>query len=238
TPESELRDGFAGTITQWPLGELSLARIDSQRQQVRRTDRDIARAPRAGYYANLQVRGTSLMRQGGRVTVLRPGDLAVVATDERFAFEFGTDFRQLSLHLPGPLLDAQTSGRLRTATRLDTATGLGAAVRHALEALTRSPLTPESAGRLAVLAGGMLAVALDTAALADPEPPPPPRSTRDHRTALTDIEEHLADNDLSPAATARRLDISVRRLHQLFAGQERSYAGTVRRLRLEQARRD
>jgi len=62
TPESELRDGFAGTVTQWPLGELSLARIDSQRQQVRRTDRDIARAPHAGYYANLQVRGTSLMR--------------------------------------------------------------------------------------------------------------------------------------------------------------------------------
>src|SRR5262249_32965183 len=54
TPESELRDGFAGTVTQWPLGELSLARIDSQRQQVRRTDRDIARAPRTGYYANLQ----------------------------------------------------------------------------------------------------------------------------------------------------------------------------------------
>jgi AraC-like DNA-binding protein len=242
TPESELRDGFAGTVTQWPLGELSLARIDSQRQQVRRTDRDIDRGPRAGYYANLQVRGTSLMRQDGRVAVLRPGDIAVVATDQRFAFEFGSDFRQLSLYLPGPLVDARTTGRLRTATRLDTATGVGAAVRHALQALTRSPLAPESAARLAALAGGMLAVALDASAatghLVNPEPPRPLRSARDHRTALADIEEHLADDDLSPAATARRLGISVRRLHQLFAEQERSYASTVRRLRLEQARRD
>src|SRR5262249_26501096 len=101
TPESDLRDGFAGTVTQWPLGELSIARIDSQRQRVRRTDRDIARATRPGYYANLQVRGTSEMRQGGRTALLRPGDLAVVATGERFAFEFGTDFRQLSLFIPG-----------------------------------------------------------------------------------------------------------------------------------------
>src|SRR5262249_59915585 len=178
---------------------------------------------------NLQVRGTSLMRQEGQVTVLRPGDIAVVATDQRFAFEFGTDFRQLSLYLPGPLVDAQTTGRLRTATRLDTASGVGAAVRRALQSLTRSPLAPDSAGRLATLAGGMLAVALDTGAVTGapvtPEPPRPLRSARDHRTALADIEEHLADDDLSPAATARRLGISVRRLHQLFARHARNYAG-------------
>ena len=113
TPESDLRDGFAGTVTQWPLGRLSLARIDSQRQRVRRTEDDIARAPRAGYYANLQLRGVSEMRQGGRATVLHPGDLAVVHTEEQFAFDFGDDFRQLSFFLPGPLLRAQVSGPVR-----------------------------------------------------------------------------------------------------------------------------
>src|SRR5258705_13497865 len=63
TPESDLRDGFAGTVTQWPLGALNLARIDSQRQTVRRTGADIARSPVRGYYANLQARGASLMAQ-------------------------------------------------------------------------------------------------------------------------------------------------------------------------------
>jgi hypothetical protein len=159
TPESDLRDGFAGVVTQWPLGGLNLARIDSQRQRVHRTRRDIDRAPRGGYYANLQLRGTSGMRQGDRVTALRPGDLAVVATDEPFAFEFGTDFRQLSLFIPGPLLDAQAPGGVRTATRLGTATGVGAAVRHAMVAVTRPELAPASAVRLATLAGGMLGVA-------------------------------------------------------------------------------
>jgi AraC-like DNA-binding protein len=235
TPESDLRHGFTGTVTQRPLGALSLARIDSQRQRVRRTERDIARAPRAGYYANLQVRGTSEMRQGDRATVLRPGDLAVVDTGQPFAFDFGTDFRQLSFFVPGPLLAAQSPGRVRTATRIRTNGGVGAAVRHALQALAGPSLAPESAARLAVHAGGLLAVALDhpvDAGVAEV------RSRRSHALAVADVEEHLADDDLSPAATARRLGISVRGLHGLFAGRERSYAATVRLLRLEQAYRD
>ena len=231
TPESDLRDGFDGTVTQWPLGALSLARIDSQRQRVRRTEQDIARVPRTGYYANLQLRGTSEMRQDGRATVLRPGDLAVVDTGEPFAFDFGDDFRQLSFFVPGPLLAAQLPGRVRTATRIGTAGGIGAAVRHALQALPSLP--PESAARLAVHTCGMLAVALDS-----PAPAVGRGGRRSHALAVADIEEHLTDDDLSPAATARRLGVSVRALHGLFAGRERSYAATVRQLRLEQALRD
>lgn len=227
TPESDLRDGFAGTVTQWPLGPLSLARIDSQRQRVRRTERDIVRAPRDGYYANLQLVGTSEMRQAGRATVLRPGDLAVVDTGEPFAFDFGTDFRQLSFFVPGPLLP----GPVPTATRIGTAGGVGAAIRHSLRAVPS--LAPRNAARLAMHACGLLTVALDA-----PVDVRPVRSRRTHALAVADIEEHLADDDLCPAATARRLGISVRGLHGLFAGRERSYTATVRRLRLEQAFRD
>ncbi|GID92038.1 helix-turn-helix domain-containing protein [Amorphoplanes digitatis] len=79
--------------------------------------------------------------------------------------------------------------------------------------------------RTARHACGPLALALD-------------RSRRTRALAVADIEEHLADDDLCPAATARRLGISVRGLHRLFAGQERSYSATVRRLRLEQTLRD
>lgn len=231
TPESDLRDGFRGTVTQWPLGELYLGRIDSQRQQVHRTDRDIAAAPVTGYYANLQVRGTSEMRQAGRTTVLRPGDIALVDTAQRFAFAFGADFRQLTLFIPQGLLEAQLSGPVPTATRVDTTTGVGAAVRHAMVGLTRSPLSAPSARRLAALTAGMLAVALESTEPAVEAA----RSARTLRAALADVQEHLTDDDLSPATTARRIGVSVRRLHQLFAGHERSYAATVRRLRLETA---
>ena len=232
SPESEHRDRFAGSVTQWPTG---IARIGSQGQRVRRTARDIARAPRAGFYANLQVRGSSVMRQAGRTAVLAPGDLAVVYTDEPFEFEFGTDFTQLSLFVPGLLLP----GRVPTATRVGTVTGVGAAARHAMTALAGSPLAPESAARLATLTGGLLAVALTTVEPAEtgPQPVGAGRSHRTYRAALADIVEHLGDDDLSPPATARRLGLSVRSLHGLFAGREQTYAGTVRRMRLELALR-
>jgi AraC-like DNA-binding protein len=55
---------------------------------------------------------------------------------------------------------------------------------------------------------------------------------------LADLEEHLGDSDLSPSSTARRLGISVRQLHALFAEHDRSFAAEVRRRRLELARRD
>ena len=232
TPESDLRDGFAGTVTQWPLGVLSIARIDSQRQHVRRTARDIAHAPQSGFYANYQVRGTSLMSQHGRSTVLRPGDFAVVDTTEPFEFDFRDDFRQLSLFLPRSLLDNQLSAAVRTATRVGTATGAGAAVRHALLALTRGDLPEDTAARLAVHAAGILAVALEEPAATWATPY---RHDRLHAAALADIDEHLADDDLSPPATARRLGVSVRLLHAVFAGRQRTFAAEVRRRRLEVA---
>jgi AraC family transcriptional activator of tynA and feaB len=233
TPESDLRGGFTGKVAQVPLGDMSLARIDSQRQCVRRTARDIARAPQNGYYANLQVRGTSLMAQADRVTVLRPGDIAVVDTTDEFTFDLPEDFRQLTLFIPGSLLEAQLPGPVTTATRIETAAGVGAAVRHAMGALMGGRLSPDSARRLATHTAGLIAVALDPALLTTAEV----RAPRSYAAALADIEEHLADDDLSAATTAARLGVSVRWLHALFAGHERSYAATVRRLRLEQVRR-
>lgn len=235
TPESDLRDGFAGTVTQWPLAEMNIARIDSQRQQVKRTARDIAHAPQSGYYANFQLRGTSRMTQHGRSTVLRPGDIALVDTAEPFAFDFPGQFRQLSLFLPKSLLERQLSAPVRTATRVETTTGTGAAVRHALGALTRDDLAEDTAARLAAHACGILAIALEQPAATWSTPA---RHDRLRAAALADIEEHLIDDDLSPPVTARRLGVSVRLLYAVFADQRRSFATEVRRRRLEYAWRE
>ena len=232
TPESDRRDGFVGEVTQIPLGDNAIARIRSQAQQVRRTPRDIAHAPMSGYYANLQVSGESVMSQGGRSTVLRPGDLAIVDTTEPFEFGFAEDFTQLTFYIPGDVMRAQMDGPVPTAVRVDTTTGVGAATRHALTALADNHLAEATAIRLAAHTSGLLAIAVQ-------QPVEPlPRSARGRRAVLADLEEHLGDADLSPASTARRLGISVRQLHTLFAEQDRSFTAEVRRRRLEVARRD
>lgn len=235
TPESHLRDSFRGRVTQQPLGRLDLARIDSQAQRVRRTEADIARSPRSGYYANLQVRGVGVTTQDGRTAVTQPGDLTLIDTARPFSFEFGADFQQLSLHIPADLLVSDLERRVPTATRVRTATGLGAAIRHALTAIDGGELAPGSASRLAVHTTGLLTVALE-------QPDPAGPTAKSHggllRAALDDIDAHLGDAGLAPARTAARLGISVRLLHQVFARHEHSYASTVRARRLDQARRD
>jgi AraC-like DNA-binding protein len=235
TPESRLRDSFYGRVSQRSLERLDLARIESQAQQVKRTEADIAASPQSGYYANLQIRGVGVTTQDGRVAVTHPGDLTLIDTSRPFAFEFGADFQQLSLHIPDDLLRSQLERPPRTATRISTVTGVGAAIRHALAAIDGGELAPRSAARLALHASGLLAVALEQPV---PLSPAAQRHDRLVDAAIDDIAEHLGDADLSPARTASRLGISVRLLHQVFAGHEQSFAGAVRRRRLDQAHRD
>lgn len=235
TPESSLRDGFYGKVTQRSLGRLDLARIDSQAQLVRRTEADIARSPQAGYYANLQVRGVGVTLQDGRSAVTRPGDLTLIDTARSFSFEFRADFQQISLHIPHDVLRPQLTEPAATARRVSTAAGLGAAIRHAMTAIGSPELAAGSAERLALHTTGLLAVALD-----QPEAVSP--AARGHQAlveaALDDIDQHLGEASLSPKRTAGRLGISVRLLYQVFAGHDQSYAAAVRARRLDQARRD
>ena len=202
-------------MTQWRLGELSLARIESQRQTVHRTEAGVQRDPTGGYYANLQVSGASLMAQHGRVATLLPGDLAVVDADEPFRFEFGGDFRQLSLFVPAA--DGR-HGRAGPHCHRRGHHHRGGCGRASLDGdLDAWSAAEERPARLALHAAGMLSIALEPAILT------PVRSPRSYQTCSKDIEEHLTDEDLSPAATARRLGISVRTVHGLFAGHEASY---------------
>jgi AraC family transcriptional activator of tynA and feaB len=235
SPETGVRDGFRGRVTQRPLGRLAIAQIGSQAQQVRRTEADIARSPRAGYYANLQVRGACRTTQDGRSTVTQPGDLTVVDTSRPFAFEFSDDFQQLSFHMPQHLLETQLEQPVHTAVRIRTLNGVGAALRHTLHALGQGTTAESSADRLAVHACGLLAVALDRPA---DSAPAPRRHAGLLAAARADIAEHLADDDLCPATAARRLSVSVRHLHQIFAGHERTFGAETRLQRLEQAHRD
>jgi len=90
-PDTDLRDGLRGQETQLSLGPHDLARIDSQAQRVRRTDADIARSPKSGFYANLQERGIGLTTQGGRTAVTDSGDITLIDAGRPFAFEFNGD---------------------------------------------------------------------------------------------------------------------------------------------------
>ena len=56
------------------------------------------------------------------------------------------------------------------------------------------------------------------------------------RAAMEIADRRLTDPELSPAALARELNVSVRTLHRAFAAAEESVTAYIRRRRLEQAR--
>jgi AraC-like DNA-binding protein len=56
--------------------------------------------------------------------------------------------------------------------------------------------------------------------------------------AKQDIEDRLGDVDLTPAAVARRLNVSTRTLHRLFEADGTTIGGWTRRRRLEHCRAD
>jgi AraC-like DNA-binding protein len=56
------------------------------------------------------------------------------------------------------------------------------------------------------------------------------------RAAMEIADRRLTDHDLTPAALARQLNVSVRTLHRAFATAGETVAAYIRRRRLEQAR--
>ena len=92
TPETRPARRLPGPDQSAAAGPHDLARIDSQAQRVRRTDADIARSPKSGFYANLQVRGVGLTTQDGRAAVTHPGDITLIDAGRPFTFEFSGDF--------------------------------------------------------------------------------------------------------------------------------------------------
>jgi len=159
-----------------------------------------------------QVNGVLAASQSGRDCALEPGDLCFLDAREAFTLEGVDSSEFIVLEMPRdavsgnhPFLGAHTACALKDASpgaRLlrNTVLGLAGAAAH----LTQSQ-------RAAALAGilGMLGVL---------EQAHTPRTYVDRRVieALSYIELHLADRDLSAVAIAGTLGISRRRLDGLF----------------------
>lgn len=231
-PESPIRGPFRGDLTQRRFGFLELGSVRSQAQTVYRTSRAVDRTPRDSYYANLHVRGRGMVLQDRRTAALMPGDLTLVDTTHPFTMAFDGDFGQLSFHVPRAVLQREIGAVPLTARVISTQRGAGPAVRAALVALHRGDLAGASSQRLATATVGLLALLLEDQATPGTSARPPHGVLE---AALADIEAHLGDPDLTPAATAGRLGASVRLLHRAFERHERTFAREVRWRRLARA---
>lgn len=226
-PECPHPSTFTGRILVQRRDLIEIARIESSAQTVRRRPQDVA-TDGGWCYVNYQVNGVGRTEQRNREIITSPGDAVLVRTDVPFRFTFDTAFCQYSMRMPD-----QWQVPIDRPYKITAASVEGQALR-ALIRLTK----PHKGGELvpwldATIVGLIDAVLHRSDAVSNSTSPMREMWPR----ISADIDVHIRSMELSPAATARRTGLSVRRLHQLFEQHPRTYAKEVRHRRLELARR-
>ena len=231
-----------GTLEADAFGELRVARVTSSPQTVRRTASTVRAASDAWVLASVQLAGRTVVAQAGRQAVLRPGDVAFYDTARPYALTLPEDFDQVVLYLPRDAVEAAVPGALeRVATRVPA----GHPCARSLHALAPWLLgdgggTDASGGALRERAGAgaatLFALALDALGSRPGAAAAPARAGALYRRAAALIDRRLDDPELGPAALARELGVSCRRLQEVFAARATTPSAALREARLERSR--
>jgi AraC family transcriptional regulator, positive regulator of tynA and feaB len=227
-------NGFGGRVESRPFGSVTRTDVRSEPQRTIHGPREVDQSNGDFYFVNLVLDGRCHMRQNGRESTAAAGQLAVVDTTEPYYLDFDQHWRMMTFRLPHTLLSSRLAHpRQGTVTPMDAYGGLGGVAAAMMRAWWEVDQTPSAhmAGELeqsfaAIVSAAMGSVDRDG-------------SVRDAVRAqiLRFVSARLGDPTLSVATVCRRFAISPRSLHNLFAGQENTFAGTVRAMRLERCAR-
>jgi AraC-like DNA-binding protein len=237
-PETTGTASVYGAITD--LGPVRVCSVDSNATKVERTARLARDDTEPRIFLALQMAGSSLIVQGGREAILRPGDLAFSDSSAPYALVDPEGIRQHFFSIPVAAL------------------GLSPDLIKKLAAVTLSPgdpladLTARYFGRIAsrpdifdqpaAEAVGTPSVELVRALLATHLGAPglarEPMHTTLQLRILEYVRRHLGDPGLTAAQIATEHHISVRQLYKVCAAGGLSLGGWIREQRLEACRRD
>lgn len=218
--------GFGGTIKSSALEQLSVSRVRSTGQRVRRDIAGIA-ADNAGFVLlNVQISGHGMAEQRGRIGRLSPGSLVMLDSTAPYSMEFTGPFEQVVARIPQELLPNRS---LRTGVAVELP-GNGAARVVGDFFVGLSQLETVQAKELESAAFGLAATALAMAAGNQPDDPPHYVRERVHRF----VEEHAFQVGLDVATVAAACGVSRRTLFRALEGGE-SLNQQIRRLRITRA---
>jgi AraC-like DNA-binding protein len=211
---------FEGAVRSTLLGHLSVASVDSTRQECVRTP-------------------GLVLQQDDREALLGPGGYALYETDRPFAWHFRGPWRLLVFTWPRDLVGlGRDASRAATARTLG-GDGLGAMVGRLLTDVVAAPppLTAVGGARLADELGELVGTVAGEVLRRDEVLSPTGAAELRHRVEAH-VAEHLEDPGLGPESIARAHFVSTRQLHRAFAEGAETVSGLVRRRRLEHARRE
>lgn len=232
------REHFFGAVSSRQCDDLRFSRVYSTRQRVVRSQTRLARSTADDFLLSLQAQGTGRVRQGGRDSFQKPGDMVLYDTSRPYELSFDGSFRQLILTLPrAQLLRAIPGAEDLTAVAI---TGANAAAKLAasyVSALAKQCVEIGPGARRVANATvfDLLAMSFSSTELL--------RSSGRagdalFNRAIVQIDDHLVDPELNPASIASALGVSLRYLNLVFAKHDLSVSRTIWHRRIQRAARD
>jgi AraC-like DNA-binding protein len=227
------RAGFAGRVKVASFGEVDLTNVVSSGEEAVRTPRHISVDERPAYVIAFVRRGEVTIQQAGRRCTARPGSFVLFDLQRPYHYAHPDASEVFSVKIPGAPLRARVARleqMLATVRAADS--GIGSVLRDSLESLAResSSIPDLVAANLASRIIDLVAVGLE----AYDDLPLGDSGTRQaiYKRALSVIDLHLGDPDLTPAAIAKAVGISARYLHRVFEEQTSTVGDLLRQRRL------
>lgn len=235
---SEGAGDFHGRLLHCDAGDARLCRLSASSHRVARTPDLIRQDDRGFLKVVFQLEGTTWFEQGGRKTLLHPGEWSIYDTMKSYTVSNNCDIEQLVLLVPREkILAAHLNPDELLVQRYDARAGIG---RLAGELLQRAFEEIESCSPESAEAIGEAVAQLLRQSLMERAGRPTSLTLRE---ALRDrirtyILRNLRDPDLSIDRIAAALRCSKRNLHKAFSNDGATLSDTIWRLRLEHCRRD
>ncbi|MFK3777677.1 AraC family transcriptional regulator [Agrobacterium sp. NPDC089420] len=234
------RHSFKGSFQARAVAGAVVSEMRASSYRVNRTEADIARIAGDSLCIGLQVTGSGLLHAGrDRVHAVSGGDITINYSDLPYnaipGGEADFQYRMLKIPVGYELMLGQTADDL-FATRYAENTAFSRPFRALFDALNASH------GRLIDPARDVTHIARLAMTVRGRLSPAMPEVRAALRTGLCYAAQDImmrkkSRQELTPAAVARELGISLRQLHVVFEGAELSFSRTLSAMRIEEARR-
>lgn len=233
-------EGFHGEIYADTLPGMDITSVRSSRQEVKRTPSTIASSADAWVLVSIQARGTGVISQDGRQTLLNPGDLAIYDSTRPYALGFDQDFEQIVLKFHKTALQPLVSGLDHlTARTIPGSQGIGQMMTGLVRQLD------SDASQMPAPASAAISEAVKQLLVAGLYSLPgtqrvelPSLSVYHIQRVQQVIRQRLQDPGLTMEAIAYDAGISTGHLHRLFRDQPQTPAEYMWSLRLDACSRE
>ncbi len=232
-------EDFEGAIDSLQLGDIFLANVVAGPSLVERTAQHAASSRERYYFFHLLLQGGMRVAQDGREAILAPGDMVLTDTALPYTLEHG-DYASALVMIASPndVKRRLPAPEIALGQRLSGSEGLSATLSGMMSSVWRqvkSGMDAEIGERVGNNMLDMFATSCMEAFGSRIADSAVASARRSHIRCY--IESNLKDPELTVASIAAAFRISPRYLHMLFAEEDETISGFIRRRRLEECKK-